>query len=246
MNQQRRHIFSLHDLLVMAALAALGGVSGSAISWIGAFLHRFTGIPGGLQFMAGAHVLWLVLAVGLIRKPGTAAITGLLKGAVELLSGNPHGLLVLFLSALGGCVVDLVWLLAGRRDHLVTYMLAGGLGAASNLLVLKIIYSLPSNHAVHVGLTILTGVAFVSGVLLAGLLGWSLMHALRRAGVAGAQAQSPAKPTSARAWLGMGAVGLVTVAIGTAVYFSDAGQEAEAREAPTTAQTVSLDPAAGL
>ena len=39
MSQPPRHFFSLHEALIMAALAALGGVSGSAVSWVGASLH---------------------------------------------------------------------------------------------------------------------------------------------------------------------------------------------------------------
>ena len=194
MKNQRGQFFSLHELLIMAALAALGGVSGSAVSWIGHAVRTVTGIPGGLQFMAGAHVLWLILAVGLIRKPGAATVTGLLKGAVELLSSNPHGVLVLLMSGLGALCVDLVWILLGRRDRLLVYMLAGGLGAASNMLVFKIIYSLPSSRVLTIALATLTPVAFVSGALLAGLLGWSLLRALRRAGAAGTQGPGEARP----------------------------------------------------
>jgi energy-coupling factor transport system substrate-specific component len=225
MSQPPRHFFSLHEVLIMAALAALGGVSGSAVSWVGASLHAVTGIPGGLQFMAGIHVLWLVLAVGLVRKPGAATITGVLKGAVELLSGNPHGLLVLLMSGLGGLAVDLVWLVMARRDHLMTYALAGGFGAASNLVVFKIIYSLPSSRAVSAGLGALTIVAFASGALLAGLLGWSLMDALRRAGVAGAQGPARTGQPGIRTWIGAGLVAAIAVLLGMGVYFGGAKKD---------------------
>ncbi len=174
----------------MAALAALGGVSGSAVSLVGAAVHAAIGLPGGLQFMAGIHVLWLILAAGLIRKPGAATMTGLLKGVVELLSGNPHGLIAVLMSALAGLTVDLVWVLAGRRERVALFVLAGGMGAASNILIFKLVFSLPSHRVVNLGLAVVTGVAFLSGALLAGVLGWSLIHALRRAGVVGAQGPS--------------------------------------------------------
>ena len=232
MKRQGRHYFSLHDLLVMAALAALGGVSGSAVSWIGTSVHAVTGIPGGLQFMAGIHVLWLVLAVGLVGKPGAASATGLLKGAVELLSGNPHGLIVVLMSGLGGLCVDLVWVLTGRRDRLVAYMLAGGLGAASNLLVFKFIYSLPAHRMVTLGLAALGAVAFVSGALLAGVLGWSLMGALARAGVTGPRRPAGAGPAGMRIWLGAGALGVLALLLGTAVYFSSNGSDAKTADSP--------------
>jgi energy-coupling factor transport system substrate-specific component len=236
MSRPRPHFFTLHELLIMAALAALGGVSGSAVSLVGAAVHAAIGLPGGLQFMAGIHVLWLILAIGLIRKPGTATVTAVLKGVVELLSGNPHGLIVVLLSGLGGVVVDLVWLLAARRDRLGVYLAAGGFGAASNLLVFKLMFSLPSNRAVTTGLWVLAGVAFASGVLLAGLLGWSLMHALRRAGVVGTQRPTDdgpaAGPAAAPARLGAGAIGGLVVLTGVALYlFFMASQDGAAGDA---------------
>ncbi len=218
--QQRNHIFSVHELLMMAALAALGGVTGTALGLAGQSLRAVLGgIPGGLQFLAGIHVLWLVLAAGLVRHSGAATATGLLKGAVELLSGNPHGLIVLLMSGLAGLVVDAVWLVCGRRDRLAVYILAGGAGAASNLIVFKLVFSLPSQPVVGTALAALAMVAFVSGAVLAGLLGWSLLDGLRRAGVAGAQRPTHSGPPGWRAWLGVGMAGALTLLIGFGVFF---------------------------
>jgi energy-coupling factor transport system substrate-specific component len=219
----RRYLFSLRDLLTMAAFAALGGVSGSAVSWAGASLHAVVGLPGGFQFMAGIHILWLILAVGVVGKPGAATVTGLLKGAVEFLSGNPHGLIVVLLSGIAGIVVDLVWLPAGRRGGLLIYMLAGGLGAASNLLVFKLIVALPAYRSLNLALLAIAVIAFISGAILAGLLGWSLLQALRRAGVVGTVDQWSSRRPTASVWLGIGASGLLGVLIGTAVFFSLSG-----------------------
>lgn len=230
----------------MAALAALGGVSSTAVSWIGASLRALTGLPGGLQFLAGIHVLWLVLAVGLVGKPGAGTVTGLLKGAVELFSGNSHGLLVFLLSGFGGVVVDLVWLVVRRRDRLLIYMLAGGLGAASNLLVFKFVFSLPSYRWVNLGLLLLAVVAFVSGVFLAGLLGWSLIQGLRRAGVVGTQRPITNGCSNVHTWLRLGLVGLALAAIGTAMHFSrthgTTGSEEPNRNSQNPTQAQPVDP----
>ena len=187
MSYSRRHFFSLHDLLTMAALAALGGASSSAISMVGKALSTASGIPGCMQFMAGIHVLWLVLAIGLIGRPGAATATGLLKGGVELLTGNQHGLLVVLYCVLAGLCVDAVWLLLGRRNHPITLMLAGGLGAASNIVLYNLAGSLPAHRGVHAVLVTMAGIAFLSGAVLAGLLGYWLLGALHRAGVIGAR-----------------------------------------------------------
>ena len=56
MNATHRHFFSLHELLIMAALAALGGVSSSLISNIRATVHAVVPSPIGMQFLAGLRM----------------------------------------------------------------------------------------------------------------------------------------------------------------------------------------------
>jgi energy-coupling factor transport system substrate-specific component len=241
MSQQRPHFFSLHELLVMAALAALGGVSSSATSMLRVAVHALVAVPGGLQYMAGIHILWLVLAVGLVRKPGAATVTGLLKGAVELLSGNPHGLLVLMYAGLAGVAVDAVWLLLGCRQRLVPYMLAGGAGAASNVLVLAFVTSMPAYRGVIAGVALLAAVAFVSGVVLAGLLGWWLLRALRLAGVVGAEPPQPSTGQRRRAWAGIGALCVTLAAAYAATCLAHARAPFEIGGDSNTAQTTSGD-----
>ena len=218
MNSVQRHLFTLHELLVMAALAALGGVSSSLISMVRAAAHAVLGFPGGMQFLAGIHVLWPILAAGLVQKPGAATITGLLTGAVELLSGNPHGLLVLIYAALAGVCVDAVWIILGGLDHPLTYMLAGGAGAASNVLVFKYAASLADSPVVLTMLLIMTSAAFLSGVLLAGLLGWWLLRTLRRAGVVGPRRRVALLAGRGRAWAGAGVFIVAIVLIGMALH----------------------------
>ena len=219
MTHPRHHFFSLHELLIMASLAALGGVCSTMMSNIRAAVHAVVGLPGGMQFTAGVHVVWLVIAVALVRKPGAATVTGLLKGSVELLSGNLHGLLVVLYAVLAGVCVDLVWLLLGRRDRPVTYLLAGGVGTASNVLVLPFLASLPYDEGGLIAVIApLAAVAFVSGVLLAGLLGWSLLQTLRAAGVTGARPPEPSIRGSPRSWAGVGVLGIVLALAGTAIY----------------------------
>ena len=184
MEKPRRPLFTLHELMVIAALGALGGVTSSAVSMLRSAV-QVVSPPGGMQVLAGIHVLWLVIAIGIVRKPGAATAAGLLKGAVELLSGNTNYAFVLAYAGLAGLVVDLVWLTLGRRGGCGTYVLAGGLGAASNVLVFALRTSLAGHSALRGVLATLAGVACFSGVVFAGLLGWSLVRMLHRAGVVG-------------------------------------------------------------
>lgn len=180
---QRRHYFSTRDLLMMAALAALGGVVSTYINAIGDFFQSILGFAGTTQWAAGLHVLWLTLAVGLTRKQGAGTTTGFLKGGVELLTGNTHGLIVVLVDVVAGLLVDLGFLPFKDKDSLPAYCLAGGLAAASNLFVFQLFASLPADVLTYGALLLVAAVAFLSGVLLAGVLARALVNALRRAGV---------------------------------------------------------------
>ncbi|MBC7248896.1 MAG: ECF transporter S component [Anaerolineae bacterium] len=190
-----RYYFSTRDLLTMAVLAALGGVVSTYVNAIGDFFQAWLGFAGTTQWAAGLHVLWLVLAVGITRKQGTGTITGLLKGGVEFLSGNTHGVLVVLIDVVAGILVDLALLpfQRARRPRAMTtaYCLAGGLASASNVFVFQLFAAVPADMLAMGAMLLVGGVAFASGVLLAGLLGRALLGALGRAGVIQEQATQP-------------------------------------------------------
>jgi energy-coupling factor transport system substrate-specific component len=183
MKQKHTYYFSTRDLLMMAALAALGGVASTYVNAVGDLLQSVLGFAGGMQWAAGFHVLWLVLAVGLTRKLGAGTVTGVLKGVVELLSGNTHGLLVVLVDIVAGLLVDVGFLPFRDKDKLPAYLVAGGLAAASNVLVFQLFAALPVDILSYGLIILLSGVAFISGMIFAGLLGHLLIGALRRAGV---------------------------------------------------------------
>jgi ABC-type thiamin/hydroxymethylpyrimidine transport system permease subunit len=195
--RQTRTYFSTRDLLMMAALAALGGVTSTYVNAIGDFFQSILGFAGTTQWAAGLHVLWLTLAVGLTGKQGTGTITGVLKGAVELLSGNTHGLLVVLLDVVAGVLVDLGFWPFRKKDALPAYALAGGLASASNVFVFQFFAALPADVLAYGALLLVGGMAFISGVLFAGVLGWTLLNALRRAGVV---KDRPSEPMGRRAY----------------------------------------------
>jgi energy-coupling factor transport system substrate-specific component len=176
---------------MMAALAALGGVVSTYVNAVGDVFQSIFGFAGTTQWAAGLHVLWLTLAVGLTRKQGAGTITGLLKGGVELLTGNTHGLLVVLVDVVAGLLVDLGFLPFRKKDSLAAYCLAGGLASASNVFVFQLFASVPSDTLAYWALLLVAGVAALSGVLFAGLLSRGLLNALRRAGVVKDAAPAP-------------------------------------------------------
>ncbi len=181
--RQRGIHFTTRDLLMMAALAALGGVVSTYVNAVGDVFQSILGFAGTTQWAAGLHVLWLTLAVGLTHKQGAGTITGLLKGGVELLTGNTHGLLVVLVDVVAGLLVDLGFLPFRNKDSLAAYCLAGGLASASNVFVFQLFASVPADTLAYWAMLLVAGVAFLSGVLFAGVLGRGLLNTLRRAGV---------------------------------------------------------------
>jgi len=190
--------FTTRDLLMMAALAALGGVTSTYVNAFGDLVQSVLHMPGATQWAAGLHVLWIALAMGLVSKPGTGTLTGILKGVVELLSGNTHGVLVLLIDVIAGLLVDLGVLAFKRKDGWPAFTLAGGLAAASNVMVFQLFAGLPMNTLTAGALALISGVAFLSGVVFAGILGWMLLNALRRAGVVRDRGPVTASPSATR------------------------------------------------
>lgn len=179
----KHYFFSTRDLLIMAALASLGGIAGTYINALGDAVQSILGFAGTTQWAAGLHALWLVLAAAIVKKPGVGTITGILKGVVELLTGNTHGLIVLLVDLVAGILVDLGFAPFGKKRNLLACILAGGLASASNVFVFQLFASLPADILAYGALALIGVVAFVSGVIFAGLLGWILLNALQQAGV---------------------------------------------------------------
>lgn len=224
---KKRYYLSNRDLLVIAILSGIGGVLSTYIGYLANLLNRIFGVPFGAgQFVAGLHVFWIILAAGLVRKPGAATAAGLLKGVVEMLTGSTHGIVIVLISLVQGLVVDLVlWIM--RRHTLVSYNIAGGLSTASNVFVFQLLYfsGVPISYILFIG-----GLAFISGCLLAGSFGHSVLDLISAAGVLRlksaadapaerlAEAGEPARP----AWLKLIITGMLIVAfsIGAVYYYA--------------------------
>jgi ABC-type thiamin/hydroxymethylpyrimidine transport system permease subunit len=208
------YYFTTRDLLLMAALAALGGIASTAVNTLGDAVQSVLGFAGTTQWAAGLHVLWLTLAVGLTGKLGAGTVTGLLKGGVELLTGNTHGVLVVLVDLVAGLLVDIGMLPFRRKDRLLPFAISGGLASASNVFVFQLFASLPADVLAYGALALIGLVAAASGVLFAGVLGYGLLTSLTRSGVV--KDRTPT-PTPRGAWLLFLALALPTV-VGLTVY----------------------------
>jgi ABC-type thiamin/hydroxymethylpyrimidine transport system permease subunit len=175
-----KYYFSTRDLLVISVLAALGGVLSSYVSYLANMINHLVGVPFGAgNVVAGLHVLWLLLMIAITRKIGAGLIGGALKGFVEFITGNPHGIVVVAISTIEGLGAELgYWPL--RKYRSAAYMLGGGLGAFANVLVFQLLYNSYGNLYLF-GLW--GGLAFVSGAVMAGYFTGGIMDNLEDAGI---------------------------------------------------------------
>lgn len=206
--------FSTRDLLIMAVLAALGGVTSTYVNAVSDAVHAALGIPGASQWAAGFHVLWIVLSMGILRKLGAGTITGVLKGVVELMSGNSHGVIILLVDLVAGLLVDFGFFIFNRKQRMLPYLVSGGLATASNVLVFQIFATLPQNILGLTAIIILFLVALASGLVFAGILPYLLVNALSKAGVV----KIPERTIQKRKigwWI---LLGVSIIAVSTAVY----------------------------
>ncbi|MDY6874254.1 MAG: ECF transporter S component, partial [Chloroflexota bacterium] len=179
----QKYYFSTRDLLIMAVLAALGGVASTYINTLSDAVNAILGFPGASQWAAGLHVIWIVLAMAITGKPGTGTLTGALKGAVEMMSGNSHGIIILLVDLVAGLLVDFGFLIFRNKRNIWPYLVAGGLASASNVLVFQIFATLPSNILAVTAILVLFVVAFASGILFSGLIPSLIINTLARANV---------------------------------------------------------------
>jgi len=168
--------------MMLAAFAAVGGIASTYINMIGDLFQSLFGFAGATQWAAGLHIIWLVLAAVIIQKPGAASIAGILKGALELFSGNTHGILVVIVDIVAGVIIDLVFLIKRKATFNFWNYLAAGLASASNVLVFQLFAALPSDMLTFIAVAAASFGAFLSGILFGGLLVKSVLLAVEKAG----------------------------------------------------------------
>jgi ABC-type thiamin/hydroxymethylpyrimidine transport system permease subunit len=194
-DETARERFGVRDLVLIALLAAAGGVLSTYIGYLGNLINRLFGVPFGAgQLIAGLHVVWSLLARLLIGRFGSGALTGVLKGAVEFLSGGTHGVIVLLVSLAEGLLVDLGMGILRRRSLVLT-MITGAVASASNVFVFQAIYF--SGVSIRF-ILVMAGLALVSGAVFGGYLAWDVERLLVASRIV--RRSSRAASARARSW----------------------------------------------
>lgn len=174
------------DIVVTAAIGVVFGVVfwfWDVVVWPGT-TPLFAAAPPLQYVVSGIWLLPAVLAPLIVRKPGAALFAEVMAAVLSaLLGGGPWGLDVILSGFAQGAGAELVFAFGLYRSFgLRTALLAGGAAAIGEALHDLVIY-FPSNQF---GLDVQGTIAVVdvaSGVVLAGLVGWWLLRALRASGV---------------------------------------------------------------
>lgn len=179
----RKYYFTTKDLVTIALLSALGGVLSTYIGYLGNVVNHIVGVPFGAgQFMAGLHVIWVMLALGITRKKGASTATGILKGIIELFLGGTHGVVIVVVSLVQGLIPDLVLFRDKAKDERspTLYAIAGGLSSASNVVVFYAFFLVGVPVVV---MSMLFMLAAASGIIFGGWLVLEMLESLEFSGM---------------------------------------------------------------
>lgn len=173
--RERRPLLEIREIVLVALLASIGGVLSTYVGYIGNLINRLFGVPFGAgQLIAGLHVLWPILARLLIGKFGSGTLTGVTKGAIELLSGGTHGVVIVLISLVEGLLIDLGMGIS-RRPSLLLTMITAAIASASNVFIFQAIYFSGVSPAF---ILVMAGLSLVSGAFFGGYLGWDVRRFL--------------------------------------------------------------------
>lgn len=219
---RRPYYFSTRDLVLISAVSAAGGVLSAYVGYLGNLVNRVLGVPFGAgQFMAGLHVFWFVLARAAVGRTGAGTLSGLIKGFIEFFAGSTHGLPVVLISLVEGLLVDAVLLPHNRNIPPIGAMcLAGGVAAASNVVVFQALYF----SGVSAGyMVIMVAFSFISGALFGGVFTSGVLDAAGAAGVfklpSGSSAHRPLRTRGSAAMV-FSAVMALALAGGAVFYYA--------------------------
>ena len=167
--------FSTRDLIIIAVLAGIGLAVKPIVSPFSKMISTPLMVPGG-SFTGGLYMLWLALAVLIIRKPGTGFIFGLLQALVTLVIGvrGNQGLPTLLSYTLPGILADLIQALVKDPARLWPHLAICSVANIAGAMVVAILLF----HHPPLYLLIILGMSLLSG-LIGGWISWSIFRSLK-------------------------------------------------------------------
>lgn len=166
--------------VVDIVVAAVIGVAAGVLYWGWTFpaAALAAALPGVQSLGYGLWLVAGVLAALIVRKPGAALFAELVAAIVEALIGNQWGATTILYGIVEGLGAELIFALFLYTSWRVwTAMLAGGLAGIGGGILDLVLYTPAKVATTGYVATYLVCFA-ISGVILAGLVGWLIVRAL--------------------------------------------------------------------
>ena len=182
-NQEGKKKITNLDLLYSMIIGVLGGIISSLIPF-SLLMKVWYPLTGGTQLVSGHHVMWAAIVYGLTQKKKNIYLTMISKGLLEFLLGDVWGILIIFVNLMEGLFLaggfSLVEKLGEGKTNL-GWGIAGGIG---NFFQAPFFWIINQRWHLHWVLwTLAFMFAFISGVLITGVLGRTVKNTLIKAGV---------------------------------------------------------------
>ncbi|HHZ02663.1 MAG TPA: ECF transporter S component [Tissierellia bacterium] len=169
--------FSVFNLIIIAIVSALGIATKPIIVPL---VHIVTGplfIPGG-AIAGGFYMFWIVLGAGMVKKPGTGLLIGLVQSILVVATGTmgTHGIMSLISYTLPGVMVDIVFLISKDNKYNSLHYVFGCMAAniTGTLISNMLFFRLPL-----VTVILMLSAAALSGTL-GGLIAYSVSRSLEK------------------------------------------------------------------
>lgn len=180
-----RYRWRVVDIVVASVLGVALGLIFWGWNTVGyAWFMVMDGLTPGLGGIAvGIWLLGGVVGGLVIRKPGAALLVEVVAAIVSMLIGNVWGVSTLLSGLAQGLGAELIFLLFLYRRFTLPVAMLAGVGAALAAWVFEFFYGSSPNILKTLEFNLLyLGTLIVSGVILAGLVGWLLVRALAATG----------------------------------------------------------------
>jgi len=179
--------FSTRDLLIVAIVGVIGGIISGLVPFQ-LLIEMWYPFVGGNQLISGFQVLWYPIAYGITKNWKAVLPTALVKSSVMVFLGATWGVFEIvfslyeaFFILVGFWLVTMV-IAPKERETFLGWGIACGLG---NLTQVPLFWWITGKFSMIplllFDMAMMLG--FVSGVLMAGVLGRAIVLRLRKAGV---------------------------------------------------------------
>ena len=173
---------SIRHLLYAAILGVMGGFISSLVPF-SLPIKMIYPFMGGTQLVSGHHTIWMAIAYGMTKNKAAPLLTGGIKGIFEALLGDAWGAFIIVINLIEvGTMVACFWIAEKFNEDYTKlgWVFACGVG---NFVQAPIFWLLTGKYFVlHYTLAILSHIfAFLSGVLITGLLGREICILIKKA-----------------------------------------------------------------